>query len=97
MFSLTAVHLAGPRPAHRAVSLGRLLEHGEGAEILGVVTIRDPGQRVVIPVEETSLDSGLEPREDLLIPQLSWLCASLTASTALVGLNLKEISFLSQN
>ena len=56
------------------------------------MTVRDPGQRVVVPVEEAGLDSGLEARENLNITQLSWLCAGLTASTSLVGLNLEKIS-----
>ena len=61
------------------------------------MAIGDPGQRIIIPVEETSLDSRLEPREDLNITQFSWLCAGLTASTALVRLNLEKIIYRFNN
>ena len=84
--SLAGVDLTGPRPPDCGVSLRGLFEHGEGAEIFGVVTIRHPGYLVVVPVEEARLYGGLEAAEDLYITQLTRLVTCFT--TALVRLNL---------
>ena len=48
------------------------------------------GDLVVVPVEETRLDGGLEPTEDLHLAQLARLVTRLTAAAALVGPNLEK-------
>ena len=87
---LAAVDLAAAGAAHCGVSLGGLLEHGEGAEVLGVVAVGDAGQGVVVPVEEARLDGRLEPGEDLHVAQLARLGARLAGAAALVGLDLER-------
>ena len=73
-----------PGAASCRVSLSRVLEHSERAEILGVVPVGHPWDLVVIPVEEASLYSRLEPTENFNVTKFARLVAGFTASVALV-------------
>ena len=67
-----------------------MLEHGERAEVLWVVTISHAWDLIVVPTEKASFNGRLESTEDLDVRQLSRLVARLTACSvvALVALHL---------
>lgn len=73
-----------------------MLEHGERAEILGVVPIGNSWDLVVIPVEEASLNSWLKSAEYFNVTKLARLVADFTAAISLVGLNL-DINIIRMN
>ena len=71
---------AGPAPRPR-LRLRRVPEYCEGTQVLGVVSVGDPGDSIVRPVQEARLDGGLKPGEDLYVAEFARLVGALVGGS----------------